>query len=150
MEKCLYKIGFHNWYQSELTWKQDKQLIKLFKRLALTARPDDDFRVESAIKLFEKYDLLQIFYSTILRRVRDWRFWLFLGLYRPNVNALSNSEIDLINTDFFLLNQKLQKKLQALDNSLGLIYQAAAGMTLQKTTSPSTKKRASGKENKKD
>lgn len=123
-----YNIGKVTYYQDELNWQQDKQLTKLFKT-ALNSMENDTLTIDNALEILLKYDLLDAFFTIILKPKKD--FWYYLNICKnvalfpfrkrwQNVpfETLKNSELRQIINDFFLLNNWLSKQLSAFAESI--------------------------------
>lgn len=123
-----YKIGKITYYQDELNWQQDKQLTKLFKT-ALDGMANENLTIDNALEMLLKYDLLDAFFSIILKPKKN--IWYYLNICKnvarfpftgkwQNVpfHTLKNSELRRIIDDFFLLNNWLVNQLSALAESI--------------------------------
>lgn len=127
MAKYKYLIGSLNWQQSELTWKQDRELWDLYIRLAEKA-PDESVDINEILELFTKHDLVADALNIILRPVKDARYYWhkFKNFFSrspllPAVADATNSTIQNIFEDFFLLNKTLLTRLATFTNTLGMI-----------------------------
>lgn len=137
MDLVTYKIGKLTFTHNELTWRQDKQLLKLLNRFVNVADGDENILTPKLFELLQKYDLLDVLLGHILQPKWDVHYILYFTgqvLKFPftwriswvNVDDLSNSEIREIKDDFFLLNRSVMKKLNDVGSALGWI--AKAGM----------------------
>lgn len=137
MDMVTYKIGKLTFTQNELTWKQDKQLLKLANSFAGIADSNENIVIPRVFETLQKYDMLGVMLGIILQPKWDWRYCLYFAwqlLKLPftrriqwvNVDELSNTEIKEIKEDFFLFNKSVMKKLSDVSNALGWI--AKAGM----------------------
>lgn len=137
MEMVRYKIGKLSFTQNELTWKQDKQLLQLFRKYVNVADANENVLIPKMFELLQRHDMLGVMLGIILQPVWDWRYCLYVAgqvLKFPftrriswvNVDDLSNSEIAEIKDDFFLLNKSVMIKLNDIGSALGFI--AKAGM----------------------
>ena len=119
-----YKIG-HIWYkQSELTLKKDRQLFKYYNKIAELKKTDQEL---STISLIDNDSDAEIFYGIILDPVINFIYilsfkWIKYLLFKKiNIKAATNSQVEKIDEDFFLINNGLMKKLLGLENITGPI-----------------------------
>lgn len=133
METKEYKIGHITYTHEELTWGQDKAILRLFHRAKRKANPDDNIDLNRIFELFARYDLLGIFLGIVLR-VKNPLLGVLRGLtnlirLRPyhfvDANKMHHSDLVQVQQDFFLLNSNAAHLLNALWNGLGLIAQTA-------------------------
>ena len=137
MDLVTYKIGKLTFTQNELTWRQDKQLLKMLNQFVGVADAGENVLIPRMFETLQKYDMLGVMLGIILQPKWDWRYCVYVAgqvLKYPfkwridwvNVDELSNSEIAEIKDDFFLLNKSVMKKLNDIGSALGWI--AKAGM----------------------
>lgn len=134
MEKFDYKIGGIVFEQTELTWKQDKQLVQLYNKVSSAAFKNEELKLKDLQPLLVRYNLLNHFFGIILRPRFSVRFlisfkWFKYYIFKQlNLDNATNSKIGQIFEDFFLLNQAFGNKLKELGKALGLIATEAGKM----------------------
>jgi hypothetical protein len=160
MEKSEYRIGKITYYQTELTWGQDKRIMELLNRASGKFNGSDQLKVsaKTAFELLSKYDLLGEFWGIVLIPDKPLPYYFhrckfLLGRLLKNKRG-SLREIDLSDApnslikemfdDFFLLNKLLMKKLSGLNSVLDLI--AKTMETKENSKSPSTSGKPKPKE----
>ena len=116
-----YKIGNIIYYQTELTWEQDKKLIALAKKAQVKLNANDKLTIGEIPNLLQRHDLLAQFLSHVLipkigiSYIIARIFWACRGQFeRVNINKATNTQIEKIFNDFFLLNRMLIEKLSGL------------------------------------
>jgi hypothetical protein len=118
MTKHTYKIGKITYYQTELTWEQDKKLIGLAKQAQVKLSANDNLTIGELPGILQKHDLLAAFLTHVLKP--RFGLWFMLDRIkralkgdfgRVSVNKATNTQIEKIFNDFFLLNRKLIEKL---------------------------------------
>jgi len=134
-----YKIGKLTWTQSELTWGQDKKLMKKVAKLAKVLDGNEEIKFSELKKFLFKHDLMDVFWGLVLRPKYTlvyfiWRlitillFMVTLGFYsfkHTNIDLADGTTLDNMFDDFFLSNQKFMTKLSLYAGPLGLIAQTA-------------------------
>ena len=130
-KQFTYQDGRTTYYQEELTYGQDKQLIKIYKFLKKRASKDEELQVRELQNLLVKHNLLDRFFGIVLKPVWDTWYvisfkWLSLFLTRRIApKKLGNSQIRKFFEDFFLLNQTLVMLLSEYATALGWIADKA-------------------------
>lgn len=138
MEKEEYKISGLTYYQTELTWKKDKQLIKLYNAVRKAASKTEELILSDLQPLLAKHNLLNKFFGIILRPKFTFRFVFSTRIFKYyiggviNIDHATNTQIGKIFGDFFLLNKTYATKLNELMKALGLIATEAQKETKTK------------------
>ena len=137
METFEYKIGGIEFLQSELTWKNDKKLVRLYGKVQSAAFKNEELKLKDLQPMLAKYKLLPRFFAIILQPKLSIRYiisfkWIPYLLGKVNLDQFTNSEISQIFKDFFLLNQKFAMQLGELANALGLIASEAENKKTEK------------------
>ena len=136
--KKEYRIGRRTYYQKELTWGQDEKLIKLIEVLTGTGG-DEDLNIANLHNILLKYKMVDHFFYIVLWPKKNlnfflWRIWDFIkwtiGRRKGHFNIVdlkhaSNSAVDSMFSDFFLLNQALIERLGNFGQVVQLIFQSA-------------------------
>ena len=133
--KFEYRLGLFTFTQSELTWGQDKEIMRLFDKLRRRLGLGEELKIDRLFELLMKYDLLQEFSRIILRPKRSiLRYLLFawniIRMRKYNhvpIDSATNSQLKKIKDDFFFLNSELINTLNSMQSVFSLIAQ-----TLQK------------------
>jgi hypothetical protein len=142
-----YKIGGITYVQTELTWGQDKAILKLLNRASgkFDGKEQLNVSAKNAFELLSKYDLLGEFWGIVLQPKKSLPYYLHRGKFyllwifrirrgsprQVDLSAASNSLIKEMFEDFFLLNKMLMKKLAGLNDVLNWIMN-----TMEKKTDP--------------
>lgn len=125
----IYKIGSLKFQQKELTWGNDKKLLKIYSDLsAKNPFKDEELKLADIPVLIEKYNLVERFMGLILVP----KFNLSL-LFNPltlisyyfsgkvYMDKAANSMLKQIWSDFFFLNRDVVNKLMELSGALDLM-----------------------------
>jgi len=133
MDKFTYKIGGVTYTQSELTWGQDKKIMALAQKAQVKLSGKEEITFAAIPDILRKQDLLARFLSLVLKpRFSPALIWMVLrnalrgNFGRLNVDKATNSQIQKIFDDFFLLNKPLIEKLSSLGDLFSRIAQASA------------------------
>jgi len=155
MEEIKYTINRVEYEHRELTWGQDKKLIAMIKKVSgkVDGKETIAFNAKKLKGLVSKYDLLGDFWGLILHPRRDFWYWAQQGVkllqpwrWRPglwrwvNMAGVSNSMLEEMFDDFFLINKSLMKRLSGLSEVLSLIVTAAQNGKTEKSSSLTPKK----------
>jgi hypothetical protein len=143
MNEIIYTIGGVKYDHRELTWGQDKELIAMITKISVNVDGNETiaFNAKKLKSLVLKYDILGDFWGLVLIPQKSWQYWAAQGAkllkpwrWRPgfwrwiDLSPVTNSDLEGMFEDFFLLNKKLMKRLSTLNNVLGLISQTAMAM----------------------
>ena len=118
----IYNIGGQDYTQTELTYGQDKQLMELVENLPLSQ--DTQISLENVRNILTKHDAIADFLHIILNPVPAYMFFGWLKIKPPEkipVDNITNSLMETIFKDFFLLNRVFLERLAGLTNYMGLI-----------------------------
>lgn len=138
MENETYKIGRISYSQGELTWGQDKALVKLYNSVSNSGFKSAELRLKDLQPLLTKYGLLDKFFGIILKPkfnlvyLLSFKWITYFSQGKIELDAASNSQIGQIFSDFFLLNKKFVNKLTEYMSTLGLIATETEKMRLVK------------------
>jgi hypothetical protein len=146
MIKHSYKIGNLTYYQTELTWEQDKKLIDLAKKAQVKLTANDKLTIGEIPGILSKHDLLSAFLSHVLKPKRGISYlWdrikraLRGNFERVSVNKATNTQIEKIFQDFFLLNRMLIERL----SGVGELFSQIAGTGTEPKPKPTTAAKSS-------
>jgi len=126
-DRTEYKIGRLIYIQKELTWADDKKLVKLYNSVSGIAFRNEEIKLSDLQPLLSKYNLLDAFFGIILSPkitalyLISFKWIDYLFRKKISINKATNTQIGQIFSDFFLLNRKFVNKLNDLLKSLDLI-----------------------------
>lgn len=145
IEKQEYKIGHINYSQGELTWAQDKSLLKIYNKVSSLAFRNEEIKIKDIQQLLAKYDLLDHFFAIILKPKINL-FYIFSLKWIPyifkrkiSLDQATNTQIGQIFSDFFLTNKHILTKLTESLKVLGLVANQAEIMKKEKNAKPFAK-----------
>jgi len=126
MERSEYRIGHLTYFQEELTYGQDKKLLKFYNSIRNKSFKNEELKLKDLPEILEKYNLLDSFFGILLKP--KWNLvyllsfkWIRYLLYgQIAIDKAKNTEIGEIFNDFFLWNRKYVTILKEYLNTLGL------------------------------
>jgi len=125
----IYKIGRLKFQQKELTWGNDKKILKIYSDLsAKNPFKDEELKLADIPILIEKYNLMEKFMALVLVPKFSPMFlflpsilWDYYVMKRIYVDKAPNSTLKQIWKDFFFLNKDVVNKWMEFGGVLDLV-----------------------------